>query len=267
ATTSRDSLGVQWNQFIGGNFTFGSGDVPLYYNAAELGPGVLPGEGGQLPRPAALTGGDGLNNYWSMVGNLNVALDFMVENGLIKTIQHATIITEGGTEAYYHSGGTLLIGVGGLASGSLVEKEYGLRMTVLPILDFENRVKMMIDMDYSELDYANGVGDLPALRNNTVKSVVNMREGQSVLITNQNNVLNTSNERGWWVLGRIPILGWAFKSRAYLGQTLNNALFVTPKVYEPGGDFHRTMIQGVFQGLLESGANPADLPELSNARE
>lgn len=268
ATTSRDNLGVQWNQFIGANMTFGSGDVPLYYSASELGSGVLPGVGGaELPRAAALTGGEGLSSYWSMVGNLNVALDFLVENGLIKTIQHGTLVTEAGTQAEYHSGGTLLIIVpGGIAGGGFVEKQYGFKVKLTPILDFENRVKVVVELEYSELDYANGVTGLPGLRVNDVTSVVNMREGQSVLISTQSNMVATSNENGLWILGRIPILGWVFKSRDYLGQTLDNALFITPKVYEPGGDFHRAMIQGVFQNLMEAGAAPNDLPELSNAR-
>jgi pilus assembly protein CpaC len=269
ATSNRDSLGVQWNQFLGANFTFGSGDIPLYYSGDQLGSGVLPGGGetAGLPRAAAMTAGDGLTGYWSLVGNLNVALDFLVEQGLIKTVQNGTLITEAGTEAEYHSGGTLLIPIeGGLGGGEMYEKPYGFRVKVTPVLDFENRVKLMVKLEYSELDYANGVGGVPALRNNDVVSVVNMREGQSVLISSQNNLTATSGERGWWMLSRIPILGWVFKSRDYLGQTMNNALFVTPKVYEPGGEYHRTLIQGVFTNLLEAGARPNDLPELSNAR-
>lgn len=266
ATVGRDNLGVNWDQFIGFNLTGGSGDVPLYYQQGELGPGVLPEAESVLPpRPMALTGGQGLTTYSSLVGNLNFALDLLTEQGLIRTIQSATLVTEAGTTTTYNSGGVLLLPIRSLESTNIVEKPYGFRLNIRPILDFENRVKLELAMEYSELDFSIGVEGMPGLRINEVESTVNMMEGQSVLISAQNNVDASSNERGFWLLSRIPILGWAFKSRTSLREELNNAMFVTPRVYEPGTDFHRTLVQGVFQDLLDAGAMPEDLPELSNA--
>ncbi len=268
ATTNRDNLGLNWGQFLGANYTFGAGDVPLYYREEEqgIGNGIMPGETNpdRLPFTTPITGGEG-TSYWSLVGNLNLALDLLVEAGLIKEIKKGTIVTETGTLAEYHQGGTLLIGISSLSAAEVVEKEYGLKVKLKPVLDFENRVKIAINAEISELDYTNGVGDLPALRNTNIISVVNMQEGQSVLVSAQQNVLNTSNESGWWLLSKIPILGWLFKSRSYLGTGIDNALFITPKVYEPGGKTHRTLIQGAFEKLLDSGADADDLPELTNA--
>jgi pilus assembly protein CpaC len=265
AVTDRDEAGVQWGQFIGGNYTFGTGDVPLYYDEGDLDPGVLPGDepGNQkLSFPGALTGGQGINSYWSLVGQLNVALDFLVEHGLIKTIQHGVIVTEAGRESEYHTGGTLLIEVTGQDAGAVVEKPYGLRVKIKPVLDFDDNVKLEIDMKYSELDNANGVGELPALRNTDIKTVVNMKEGQSVLVSTADNIISTSNESGWFLLSRVPILGWLFKARNKRAEMLDNAMFVTPRVYEPGGSTHKTLIRGSFEGLLDAGANPEDLPDI-----
>src|SRR5690606_19497122 len=113
----------------------------------------------------------------------------------------------------------------------------------------------------------SGVQGLPGLRNNNVKAVVNMREGQSVLVSSHMSHKSTSTESGWWMLGRVPILGWLFKNRSFAGEEMNNAMFVTPRVYEPGGDTHKAWIQGVFQGLLDRGAEADDLPTRSNARQ
>jgi pilus assembly protein CpaC len=271
ATRNSDRLGMGWGQFLGANYSFGAGQVPLYYNEDNagdaLGAGVLPGEvnPGRLPSAISVTGGDG-SAYWSLIGNLNLTLDLMEQNGLIKEMKQGIIITETGTEAEYHTGGTLLIKVQGFNEASVVEKEYGLRIKVKPILDFENRVKVALDARISELDYANAVDSIPALRNTDVKSVVNMQEGQSVLVTAQTNKLDTSNEQGFWMLGRIPILGWLFKSRNYVGTGIDNAFFITPRVYEPGGKSHRTLVEGAFENLLAAGAEADDLPTLSNAQ-
>lgn len=266
AATGHDNLGVRWDQFIGFNLSGGTGDVPLYYNQSELGPGVVPGaERGMLPRPIALTGGSGLSTYSSIVGNLNFALDLLEERGLIRTIQKATLVAEGGTEVNYRAGGTIMIPIQTAMSTDVMEKHFGLELDIRPILDFENRVKLEIEMDYNEIDYSLGSESIPGFRGNMVKSTVNMREGQSVLISAQENTQNTSNETGFWMLGRIPILGWAFKSRNMNREDLNNALFITPRVYLPGTDFHRTLVQGVFQDLLDAGASADQLPELSNA--
>ncbi|WP_168210837.1 type II and III secretion system protein family protein [Persicimonas caeni] len=264
ATTNRDQLGVKWGQFIGANYTFGSGDVPLYYGN-ELDDGVTPGNTGTLlSNPAALTGGDGMTSYWSLVGQVNVALDFLVENGLIKTISHGTIVTEAGKTASYHNGGTLLIRIAGLSATALREVPYGLKVEIKPVIDANDNVKLEVVLDYSELDYANAVNEVPALRNNAVESVVNTMAGQSVLVSTQENLNNTSNSTGWYMLSRIPILGWLFKSRNYVATTLDNALFITPRVYEPGEKTHDEYIDGVFKQLIESGAEPEDLPDLDD---
>ena len=269
AVTDRDSAGLQWGQFLGANASYGMGDVPLYYRDGGdgLGQGILFGESNpaRLPWPIALTGGEGAS-YWSIVGNLNLAIDLMAEHGLIKEIKHGVVVTETGTEAEYHAGGTLLIEVNGFDSAALVEKPYGMVVKVKPVLDFENRVKLDLDVDISELDVANGIGDLPALRNSRIKAVVNMVEGQSVLVNSQLNTVDTSNEQGFWLLSRIPILGWLFKGRSFIGTRVDNALFVTPRVYEPGGKVHNTLINGVFERLLDAGADAEDIPEISNTQ-
>ena len=267
ATTNNDNLGVRWNQFIGANMTGGSGDVPLYYDDADLGPGVLPGDDGTLPpRPMALTGGDGFNTYSSLVGNLNFALDFLVEQGVIRTIQQATVVTEAGNEVEYLAGGSIVIPLVTQQTASFEERPFGLELRVTPVLDFENRVKLDIEMDYSEVDYSLGVDNYPGFRSTAVMSTVNMQEGQSVLVSAQENTDMSSTQSGFAVLSNIPILGWAFKSRTFQSEEQNNALFITPRVYEPGTDQHRTMVQGVFQSLLNVGAEADDLPELENAQ-
>lgn len=267
AVTNSDDLGVSWGEFIGGNLTGGLGDVPLYYETQNLDSGVLPGAPSQdiLSRPAALAGGDQLQSYWSLIGNINVTLDFLTEHGLIKTIQHGMIVTEGGKKADYHTGGTLLIKLESLGGAKLERIPYGLNVAVKPVIDFQNQVKLKLEVEMSRLDYANSIGDVPSLQDTDIRTTVNMQQGQSVLVTSQDNVENTSNERGWWLLSRVPILGWLFKSRNYIGRSLDNALFVTPKVYQAGSQRHKTMVKGVFKGLLDAGAEPEDLPKLSSA--
>lgn len=267
ATVNRDELGVKWGQFVGANYTFGSGDVPLYYGSevANLDSGVMPDKTGTLlSEPARLTGGEGLTSYFSMVGQVNVALDFLVSNGLVKTISHGTVITEAGKLAEYHNGGTLLVRLEGAQATALEEIAYGLDVEVTPVIDINDQVKMDIKVNFSELDYANSVGDVPALRDTSVNSVVNTVADQSVLISSQMNISDTSQSTGVWMLSRIPILGWVFKSRNFMGSSLDNALFVTPRVYKPGKQTHEEMIDGVFKGLMDAGAEPEDLPDLMN---
>lgn len=266
AVRDDDRAGLHWGQFLGSNFSYGVGDVPLYYDEAPWGHGIDQGESNpdRMPSVLGLTGGSG-TGYWSVVGNLNLAIDLMATHGLIKEIKHGVIVTETGTEAKYHSGGTLLIRVAGL-QGAFMEKTYGMVVTVTPVLDFENRVKLTMEVDISELDKGNGIGPVPALRNSKVTATVNMLEGQSVLVNSQTNVLDTSNEEGFWLLSRIPILGWLFKGREFQGRETNNALFVTPRVYEPGGKVHNTLINGAFERLLDAGAKSDDIPELGNAQ-
>jgi len=267
AVTNSDNMGVSWGQFLGGNVTAGMGDTPLFYETEDLETGVLPGMESQdvVSRPGALTGGDSITSYWSLIGNLNVTLDFLSEHGLIKTIQHGMIVTEGGKEAEYHTGGTLLIKLQSLGGAKLEKIPYGLNVKVKPVIDYQNQVKLELDAEISQLDYSNSIGEIPSLTDTHIATTVNMKHGQSVLVTSQDNTQNTSNRRGWWMISRIPILGWLFKSRNYLARSLDNALFVTPKIYEAGSQKHDAMVEGVFENLLDAGAEPEELPELSSA--
>lgn len=268
AITDRDNLGVKWGQFIGGNYSFGTGAVPLFYgDSPAIGDGILPGElnPSRLPRAVALTGGSGLQSYFSMVGNLNVALDFMVEHGMIKTRQHGVMVTEAGKEGEYQSGGTLLVRISSLNAVDVMRIPYGLKVKAKPIVDDEGRVKVEIEVSFEELDNANGIDGIPALRTAAMRGVVNMQEGQSVLISGITSEQSTSGEQGWWMLSRIPILGWLFKSRSFVGQQLDNALFITPRLYEPGSATHRTLVDGVFKEMLDEGFDAEELPKLSNA--
>lgn len=275
AVTDSDQMGMDWGQFLGANYTVGTGDNPLYYGeggggggggGVQLDSGVAPGNTGNLlSRPIRLAGGSGITQYYSIVGNLNVTLDFLASHSLVKTIRHGTIITEAGKEATYHTGGTLLIKLESLGGASLEEVPYGLDVAVKPVVDFRNRVKLDLDVDISQLDQTNSIAEVPGLRDTNIDTTVNMEHGQSVLVTSQSQMTNTEEQQGWFGLSRIPILGWLFKNRNFLGRSQDNALFVTPKIYEPGSKRHETMVNGVFKGLLDAGAKPEDLPELSSS--
>lgn len=266
ATTQGDELGVRWDQFIGGEMTFGQGDVPLYYDQEEdLGPGVLPTPDSTPPRPLALTGGSDMTSYSQLVGNLNFALDLMVEHGMLTRIEDATVVTEAGTPMDYHSGGIFVLVVTSGLGVEVHQYDVGFELSVKPVVDFENNVKLDIDLRVREIDHGYGTEGYPGIRQTESQATVNMKEGQSVLISAHERTDSTVGERGFWMLQRIPILGWAFKSRSLESEEVSNAFFVTPRIYEPGTEQHRTMVQGVFQSLLDAGFGPEDLPQLQDA--
>lgn len=267
AHTDRDRLGIHWGQFLGANYSFGLGDVPLYYGSnTETRGGILPGESNPdgLPSPVSITGGQG-TGYFSLVGNLNAALDLIEQVGILKSVQSGTIVTETGTEAEYRTGGTYIIQTSGLGASGLAEIPFGLKIKVTPILDFENKVKLKLEAEYKELDFSTASGGIPSTRESLIKATVNMVEGQSVLVMAHDGYKDTSINTGIWMLGRIPFLGFLFKGRARSLESTNGALFVTPRIYEPGGKVHKTLVKGVFESLVDDGLNAGEFPELKNA--
>ena len=259
AIANTDNLGVRWGQFFGANLVGGSQDVPLFY----------PDGGGvgadQLPGAAGLTGGSGLTTYLSVVGNLNMALDLLAEQGLIRTHQHGILVTEGGKEGKYLSGGSILFPIAGTGAVDLIEKEFGLRFTATPVVDKDRRIKVSLAAEFTELDQSNGVNGVPALRSNEMSGVVNMQEGQSVLISGLLSDTESSRERGFAGLMRIPILGWLFKARNYQSNRTDNALFITPHIYEPGGKTHDRIVNAIFVSMKDGGLDEDELPTLSTA--
>jgi pilus assembly protein CpaC len=151
-------------------------------------------------------------------------------------------MTESGKEASFLAGGEfpypVVQSVGGAAATtpaiSVQFKEYGIRLSFIPVLMADGTIHLKVKPEVSTLDYSNAVTlsgfTLPALSTRRVESDMNLADGQTFAIAGlvDNRVTELMNKVPG--IGDIPILGHLFQSKSLTKSKNELLVIVTPHV-------------------------------------
>ncbi len=167
-----------------------------------------------------------------------VTLDMLKEHGLSKSLAEPTLITESGQPASFLVGGEFPVPIPQqLAQITITFKEFGVGLKFTPTVLSKNRISIVVNPEVSELDFANGIQlggfQVPSLITRRVKTVVELRDGQSFAIAGmlQENIRETVAK--YPVLGDIPILGALFRSSSFEKNETELIVIVTPHLVKP----------------------------------
>lgn len=136
-----------------------------------------------------------------------------------------------GGSARFVSGGELPIPVFDPQGGADVEfKEYGVILDVKPVAEPDGSIYARIDTEVSEVDEAQRVLGVPGFLKRRSATEVNLREGETLVIAGLVN-RNRSGERQQLPgLGRLPLVGAAFRSRTQHSLDSELAILITPRI-------------------------------------
>lgn len=136
-----------------------------------------------------------------------------------------------GGSARFVSGGELPIPVFDPQGGADVEfKEYGVILDVKPVAEPDGSIYARIDTEVSEVDEAQRVLGVPGFLKRRSATEVNLREGETLVIAGLVN-RNRSGERQQLPgLGRLPLVGAAFRSRTRRSLDSELAILITPRI-------------------------------------
>lgn len=175
---------------------------------------------------------------------LMIGINLLVQEGAAELRSRSTVITEADNAAAYDVGGAFFVRTTGLNAGNLERVPYGTRLNVRPTFDERQRtVKLTIDASVSALDFANAVDQIPGLVTNAVTTRVNLKEGETVILSGLDQINKGHTDTGLWPFAEIPVLGWLFKKRESEDSRRRALIFVTPRLYLPGDDLHRRTIE------------------------
>lgn len=223
STSYSRELGVQWGR---------SG-----YN--DPAPGVFQGQFEvNLPK-TSLTGGDLIFGTVVSSWNLDLRLSALEDAGEGKIISQPKILVTDNQEAKITSGTEILVPsiVNATAfAGTLPEEaeprvlEAKLELAVTPRVVGEDLMSLVIDTRREEFDFSRSVQGFPPKESRSAKTELIVKNGETIAIGGIYTKSNSTDESRVPLLGKIPILGWLFKSQIKRDNQAELIIFLTPTI-------------------------------------
>ncbi len=122
---------------------------------------------------------------------------------------------------------------------SVQRQDVALKMEITPHVNDSDFVRLEIDNELSDVSNPNFNGLGPATSKRTIKSVVTVRDQQSIVLGGliKDSVSETTNKVPF--LGDIPILGYLFKQTSKTISKQNLLIIVTPYIIKDPNDLRR----------------------------
>ena len=240
ARTVTERLGVSWEFLVFGDGGRDIGGVRY---------GLLPDRdpGGALLIPEDVASGLGIIGFaggsnWSF----GALLDALSTAGLANVMARPTLIAASGEEASFFSGADQPHWAGISEDGRIVisYRQIGVRLAFRPTVLTPERISLQVNPEVSEISTASGLtvgGDTaPAFPTRRASTVVEVGDGQTLVIAGLYRQQVLSSERGITGLKDVPLLGPLFSNTGSSSDEVELIVSVTARLVEP-----RTRAAGV----------------------
>jgi pilus assembly protein CpaC len=180
--------------------------------------------------------------YYNAKLGIGAAVQALLDKQIMQILAEPTITTVSGEKASFLAGGSFpypLIepGLGGVNTVTVVFRDYGVKVDFTPIVNSDNTINMKIVPEVSALDYSNAVVlagyTLPAISTRRADTRVELRSGQSFVISGLLDNRTTDQMEKVPGIGDVPILGKLFQSKSVNHSVSELAIIVTPTVIDP----------------------------------
>jgi pilus assembly protein CpaC len=160
-------------------------------------------------------------------------LDLAASKGWGKVLKHATVVTNSGEAAKFRSGGVQNFSVNtGLTIG-LQTVPFGVELQVVPRFDPARRdVSLKISSEVSDLTAAGPGTTVPGRTETTLETIVNVKLGQSIVLSGIHTNSQTHDVNGLPLLSSIPLFGLLFGSHNDSRSEVEGAIYIVPSVIE-----------------------------------
>jgi pilus assembly protein CpaC len=204
-----------------------------------------------LSTDTLITGGfGGLDTTGS--GNFGVTANFgaslrMAElNNTARTHDRHRIITQSGTSAEYLAGGEILVRLLGSEAVELEKVPIGTYITATPLIDPSGLMRVNIDVEVSVVAGTNAAtGDI-TLNKRKIKNTVNLKKGETLALSGLLQDFDTKAVDAVPGLGKLPVLGYLFKSEQFQKGQSEAVIFITPNVVTPDSAESKELIGGII---------------------
>ncbi|MBD3675533.1 MAG: pilus assembly protein N-terminal domain-containing protein [Planctomycetaceae bacterium] len=168
----------------------------------------------------------------------NGFLEALKEEGLLKIKAEPSLVTTNGRPARLLNGGEFPILVPqGLGTATIEWREFGVNMEAVPIILGNGRLRLELQPEVSERDFANAVEvnglQVPGLTTRRVNTQVEMKFGQTLMIAGLISRRDTGSTSKLPWLGEFPGVGALFSRKRYEEAETELVVMVTPEYVSP----------------------------------
>lgn len=184
-----------------------------------------------LPAPAAGAIGFGYIGAGSLRA-LDLQLSAMESTGKGKIISNPKIVTTDNQKAKIQQGKKIPYQTVSAEGTQTQFVDATLELSVTPHITPAGAILMDVETKKNEADFARTVAGVPTIDTKEAKTNVLINDNDTLVIGGIFKTNTSISETYVPLLGRVPVLGWLFKSRKKVDDTTELLIFITPRVIE-----------------------------------
>jgi pilus assembly protein CpaC len=194
-----------------------------------------------LVKPLPSLGDTQTQGVASLSTTLNATTDFSIgarfDYGFTRVLSQPKLICASGEKAEFLAGGEVPILVVTANQFAVEWKKFGIILNITPTADRSGNIGTEVYAEVSGIDRtlsirANGF-EVPGFKIRDVKTNVTVKDGETIALSGLFNYGEDKEVSKVPLLGHIPILGELFKSRNFVDNKTELAIYVTPHVVTP----------------------------------
>lgn len=171
--------------------------------------------------------------------------------GNARSLAEPTLLAGNRDSATFLAGGEIPIpiaqpGPNGQVTITIVWRPFGVKLNFIGEVLSDSLIKLHVEPEVSTLDFANALllsgFRIPALRTRRVATTVDVRPGQSLILSGLFNEERENVRTGVPGLVRIPILGALFGSTRWQRAESELLIVVTPELFDPNNPRARDVL-------------------------
>ena len=177
-------------------------------------------------------------------GHFSLFIDALRTNNLAKILAEPNLVALDGQPARFLVGGMFPFPVpqsssipGGTAVVTVQFQRFGTILTFLPEILPNDVIRLDVEPVISELNYAQttqvGTGTVPSITERSARTVVELREGQSLAIAGLLQTVTNASSVRVPGLGDLPIVGPWFSANSIETVETETIVLVTPELVSP----------------------------------
>lgn len=183
---------------------------------------------------------DPFSTYFGISTGITSRINFMKTTGDATTIAEPVLSSVNGGSAKFISGGEIPYSTVSANGQVNVEfKEYGIKLDIYPRANDAGDIYTQILAEISQPDSSFVANGAPALLTRRTESQMNVRDGQTIVISGLLSLESDAANDAVPGLSRLPVLGTMFKSKKGRHDLRELVIFVTPtlvRAEDIGGD-------------------------------
>lgn len=196
------------------------------------------------------------NPYFGIATNLTSIINLMATDGNARLLAEPQLTCKSGGKAEFLAGGEVPLPIrNNDGSVSVTFKQYGIILKIEPVSDASGFISTHVSVEISTVDDSIRVLDIPGFLTRKTDTDMNVREGQTMVISGLVNTDSAKAVDKLPGLGNIPILGELFKSRSFKNNETEMVILVTPNIIDPDHQINKHWIDKANEMTDQSESN------------